>query len=98
MLIKLSAEEKERMLAALRADEDCEENGDGSFTVDLYEPEDEPVLSVELYPEKDGFAITAVCLMEYSEEMKGWYLADKIKDEAEQAKVAERVRKTFLCE
>jgi len=96
MLIKLSAEEKERMLSALRADEDCEENGDGSFTVDLYEPEDEPVLSVELYPEKDGFAITAVCLMEYSEEMKGWYLADKIKDEAGRTKAAERIRAAFL--
>lgn len=96
MLIKLSAEEKERMLAALRADEDCEENGDGSFTVDLYEPEEEPVLSIELYPEKDGFAITAVCLMEYSEEMKGWYLSDKIKDEAGQTKAAERIRAAFL--
>ena len=96
MLIRLSAEEKERMLAALRASEDCEENGDGSFTVDLYEPEEEPVLSVELYPEKDGFAITAVCLMEYSEELKGWYLADKIKDEAGQQKAAARIREAFL--
>lgn len=96
MLIKLSAEEKERLLAALRADEDCEENGDGSFTVDLYEPEEEPVLSVELYPEKNGFAITAVCLMEYSEELKGWYLADKIKDEVGQTKAAERIRAAFL--
>ena len=97
MLMKMTKEAMARLAAALRADEDCEENGDGSFTVDLYEPEDMPVLSVELYPEKDGFAITAVCLMEYSEELKGYYLADKIKDEAGQAQAAERIRAAFLC-
>ena len=94
MIIKLSKEEQERMLAAFRADEDCEENGDGSFTVDLYEPE--PAVSVELYPEKDGFVMTAVALLEYSEEMQGYYLADRIKDEAGQEQVAARIRAFFL--
>ncbi|MDO4740621.1 MAG: hypothetical protein Q4A66_08150 [Eubacteriales bacterium] len=96
MTIKLGAEDRQRLLEALRASEDCEENGDGSFTVDLYEPEEEPVLSVELYPEEDGFAVTAVCRMEYSEEMQGYYLAEKIRDVEGKEQAAARVLALFL--
>lgn len=94
MKLILTADEQQRMLAALRADEDCEEAADGSFTVDLYEPE--PVVSVELYPDRDGFAITAAVLMEYSEELDGYYLAKKIRDEAQLAAIAARLKETFL--
>lgn len=94
MKISLNREEREKLAAALRANEDCEENSDGSFTVDLYEPE--PAISVELYPEDDGFAITAVALMEYSEEFEGYYLSDRIRDEAALEKIAMRIREIFL--
>lgn len=94
MKLILTNDEQARMLAALRANEDCEEASDGSFTVDLYEPE--PVLSVELYPEKDGFAITAAVRMEYSEELDGYYLAEKIRDENELSAIGTRLRELFL--
>ncbi len=94
MKIILTAEEQVRMLENLRASEDCEEAGDGSFTVDLYEGD--PVVSAELYPEKDGFALTAAIILEYSEELDGYYLAEKIRDASQLEAVAARVKEAFL--
>ncbi len=94
MKFAMSREELDRLLAALRADEDCEEGGDGSFTVDLYEGE--PVVSLELYPEKGGYAITAAARMAFSEELDGWYMADRIRDEEGLRALDGRLRAKFL--
>ena len=94
MKFAMNAEELARLLEALRRDEDCEESGDGSFTVDLYEPD--PVVSLELYPEKNGYSITAAALMEYSEELEGWYMRDRIRDEEELRALDRRLRERFL--
>ncbi len=94
MKFAMTKEELERLVDALRRDEDCEEGGDGSFTVDLYEPE--PVVSLELYPEKNGYSITAAALMDYSEELDGWYMRDRIRDEEGLRAIDRRLRERFL--
>ena len=94
MKFALSRDELARLLDALRRDEDCEEGGDGSFTVDLYEPD--PVVSLELYPEKDGYSITAAALMDFSEELDGWYMRDRIRDEEGLRALDRRLRERFL--
>lgn len=95
MKISLTQEELSRMLAALRQSEDCEEAGDGSFTVDLFD--EEPVLSLELYPEADGFSLTAAAELSYSEEMDGYYLSRQLFDEEELALVVQRLKEAFAC-
>jgi len=94
MKFALTKEELARLIEALRRDEDAEESGDGSFTVDLYEPE--PVVSLELYPEKNGYSITAAALMDFSEELDGWYMRDRIRDEEGLRALDQRLRAKFL--
>ena len=81
MKFAMSGEELARLTEALRANDDCEEAGDGSFIVDLYEPE--PAVSLELYIEKGGIAITAVGLLSYSKELDGWYMTERTENEDE---------------
>ena len=94
MKFAMSGEELARLTEALRANDDCEEAGDGSFIVDLYEPE--PAVSLELYIEKGGIAITAVGLLSYSKELDGWYMSDRIEDKEGIAAVFARLKEAFL--
>lgn len=93
MLVKLSHERAEALFESFRASEDCEENPDGSFTVDLYDGD--PVLSAEVYPDKNGYRITALLKMEYSDELDGWYISDKLKGDADMEIAARRIEVQF---
>ena len=94
MLIRMEAARVKALWDALRADEDSEENPDGSFTVDLFDTE--PPVSMELYPDKNGYEITALLTLKYSDELEGWYVADKRKDKADMEAAAAALEGKFL--
>ncbi|MBO4368449.1 MAG: hypothetical protein J5859_07020 [Clostridia bacterium] len=94
MLIRMEAARTRALWDALRADEDCEENPDGSFTVDLFDTD--PPLSMEIYPDKDGYEITALLTLSYSDELEGWYVSDKLKEKADMEAAAAALESRFL--
>ena len=51
---------------------------------------------MELYPDKNGYEITALLTLKYSDELEGWYVADKRKDKADMEAAAAALESKFL--
>lgn len=64
------------LFARLAQMDDAEPVPGGGYTVDLYELD--PPVTIELYPVKSGFDVTAAFTLNYDDAMDGYYLGDKL--------------------
>jgi hypothetical protein len=83
MKIALTAEELQKLRAEIQEE-------DGENILDVYEPE--PAFTMEFEYTKDGVDVLAAAYLAYDEGLDGWYLADRIEDEA---KLSELIRAYF---
>lgn len=77
MLIEIS---KDKLLAFLTSNEDCEALTADEYVVDLYDM-DTPI-TIDLRIVKEGAEILAAAELLYDEEQDGWYMGERIEDEA----------------
>ena len=66
--------------AKLATSEDAESLGDRHFALDLYD--NEPALTLELEFTPKGTFVPAAALLKYSEELKGYYMDERVNDTA----------------
>ena len=76
MKLKLTAEELNNLRAFLEKCEDAEKLTEKEYVVDLYDLE-KPV-SMDLVFIKSGVAVDGAAVLEYDEEMDGWYMGERI--------------------
>ena len=77
MLLKTS---KETLKAFFDTCSDCEEIAPGEYVADLYDT-DKP-MTLDLLFTKDGVEVLAAAYLLYDEEQDGWYMGERIEDEA----------------
>ena len=77
MLIRISREE---LIAYLNASEDAEALSADEYVADLYDAE--PPITMNLRIVKDGAEVLAAAELLYDEEQDGWYMGERIEDEA----------------
>ena len=94
MIIQLNERQIAAAIQYLDHDEDAERLSDGGYTCDLYEIE--APITMELYPMKGGFDVTAAFYLAFSDELNGYYLGEKI--DAEQDLLSALKGWAPLCE
>ena len=77
MLIQIS---RERLIAYLNASEDAEALSADEYVADLYDAE--PPITLNLRVVKGGAEILAAAELLYDDEQDGWYMGERIEDEA----------------
>ena len=78
MELKLSTEERKKLLAFLESDEDCERLPGNEFVADLYEAETPLTLNLLLNGEKVELLAAAQLL--YDAELDAYYMGDPVED------------------
>lgn len=76
---------REKLTAFLSGNEDCEALSENEYVVDLYDME--PPVTMNLTLVKDGVDVEAAAELLYDEEQDGWYMGERIEDEARIAKI-----------
>ncbi len=77
MIVSVDAERLKRFL---EVSQDAEEVGANEYAVDLYDVS--TPISMNIAFTKKGVDVLAALLLLYNEALDGWYLGDKVKDEA----------------
>ena len=77
MLIRIS---KEKLLDYLNASEDAEALSADEYVADLYDAE--PPITLNLRVVENGAEVLAAAELLYDEEQDGWYMGERIEDEA----------------
>lgn len=77
MLIQIS---KEKLVAYLNASEDAEALSADEYVADLYDAE--PPITMNLRVVENGAEVLAAAELLYDEEQDGWYMGERIEDEA----------------
>lgn len=76
MLLPLNENERNRLRAFLAANVDCEALSEDEYVADLYDLE--APMSMDLVFVKDGVRVDGACLLNYDEEMDGYYLGEPV--------------------
>lgn len=71
---------REKLIAYLNASEDAEALSADEYVADLYDAE--PPITLNLRVVENGAEVLAAAELLYDEEQDGWYMGERIEDEA----------------
>ena len=81
MILNLTKAQQEKLLKYLSEDADAEQLSINEFVADFYDAE--PPITVNfLLTDAGEVEIAAAALLLYDEEQDGWYMGDRVEDEA----------------
>lgn len=81
MKLALTSAQQEKLLKYLSENPDAEQLSVNEYVADLYDL-DEPMTINFLIGEDGSIELAAVAQLLYDEEQDGWYMGDRIEDEA----------------
>ena len=85
MIMEMTKQKAQAALVYFQRSEDAEEVSGGGYVCDFYELT--PPVSIEAYPCDTGLDVVAAFVLNYDEELGGYYLGEKIEEKPVLAEV-----------